>query len=143
MNETILKTILAAISAGVALIFGGWDVSLQTLFIFIGLDIVSGFARAAIQGALSSKESFKGMGKKFLILVVVAVAVQLDKMAGTGETLRSATVLFYCMSEGLSIVENLVAAGVPVPEALKNALAQLNPSKAGAESKVTTSGVKE
>ena len=143
MNGTLLKTILAAISAGVALIFGGWDVSLQTLFIFIGLDIVSGFARAAIQGALSSKESFKGMGKKFLILVAVAVAVQLDKMAGTGDVLRSATVLFYCMSEGLSIVENLVAAGLPVPEVLKNALAQLNPSKAGTDSKAVAARVKE
>ena len=43
--------------------------------------------------------------------------------------MRDAAVIFYCVSEGLSIVENVVGAGLPVPQAIKDALAQLSENK--------------
>ncbi len=146
MKENIVKVILAAITAGMLTVFGGWDVMLKALLIMMALDITSGFVRAFVQQKLSSKESFRGVGKKFLILVIVAVAVQADSLAGTSGILRDAVVVFYSVSEALSIIENAVAAGLPVPEVLKKALAQLNPDKLGelaskaAASKTESSG---
>jgi phage-related holin len=37
--------------------------------------------------------------------------------------------VFYCASEALSILENAVAAGLPIPDFLRDALQQLNKKK--------------
>ena len=47
-------------------------------------------------------------------------------MIGTGSALRGAVVCFYFTNEGLSLVENAAHIGLPVPEKLKDVLAQLH-----------------
>jgi phage-related holin len=42
--------------------------------------------------------------------------------------LRTAVIFFYLSNEGLSILENTVYLGLPVPEKLKTILAQLQDS---------------
>ena len=120
---------LAVIVTGAIFLFGEWSVAIEVLIIFVGLDIATGFLRAFIKQELSSKESWPGMFRKFLILAIVAVAHQLDRLTGTGATIRNAVVFFYCASEGLSILENVAAAGLPLPEILRNALKLLNERK--------------
>ena len=120
---------LAGVLAAILSIFGGWSAAMTTLVVLIGLDIISGFIRAYVQQTLSSKESYRGIGRKLLIMIAVALAAQLDNLMGEASLLRDTVVVFYCASEGLSIVENLVAAGLPVPDQLKAALAQLNGNK--------------
>ena len=129
MKENIVTAALAGVLAAILSIFGGWSAAMTTLVILIGLDILSGFTRAYVQRTLSSKESYRGIGRKLLIMIAVALAAQLDNLIGEASLLRDAVVVFYCASEGLSIVENLVAAGLPVPDQLKAALAQLNGKK--------------
>ena len=129
MRENAVTAVLAGILAVILAIFGGWTAAMTALVILIGLDIASGFTRGYVQRVLSSKESYRGIGKKLLILIAVALAAQLDNLVGDANLLRDAVVVFYCASEGLSIVENLVAAGLPVPEQLRAALAQLNGKK--------------
>ncbi len=129
MKETGVTALLAGILAAILSIFGGWSAAMTTLVVLIGLDIISGFIRAYVQQTLSSKESYRGIGRKLLIMIAVALAAQLDNLMGDASLLRDAVVVFYCASEGLSIVENLVAAGLPVPDQLKAALAQLNGKK--------------
>jgi phage-related holin len=43
--------------------------------------------------------------------------------------IKSAVVIFYCATEGLSVLENLAAVGLPVPSVLRDALKQLNRKK--------------
>lgn len=124
-----MTAVLAGLLAAILSILGGWSAAMTTLVVLIGLDIVSGFVRAYVQQTLSSKESYRGIGRKLLIMIAVALAAQLDNLMGEASLLRDAVVVFYCASEGLSIVENLVAAGLPVPDQLKAALAQLNGKK--------------
>jgi len=52
---------------------------------------------------------------------------------GTGAGLRTAVIFFYLSNEGLSILENTVYLGLPVPEKLKTILAQLQDSNEEAE----------
>ena len=44
---------------------------------------------------------------------------------GTGSTLRTAVIFFYLSNEGISVVENAARLGVPVPDKLRDILAQL------------------
>lgn len=129
MKEKLVSAVSACIMAIIVALFRGWTYMLTVLTIFIALDIVSGFARAFVQQKLSSKESWAGIMRKLLIFIAVALAAQLDLLLGDKHVMRDAVVLFYCASEGLSVLENLVAAGCPVPDQLRNALKQLNGKK--------------
>lgn len=124
----ILEAALAGIIAAATTLFGGWDDAMAILTIFIALDIVSGWLRAFVQKKLSSSESFRGVTRKVLTYVIVAVAAQADRFTGTN-LVRNAVIAFYCGTEALSILENTVAAGLPVPEFLKQVLEKLNKDK--------------
>lgn len=125
------KAIGAALVGIACQVWGAWDQLMTALVILMALDVVTGFLRAFIQQELSSKESFRGMAKKVLIFVLLAVAVQVDVLTGLNGTTRHLVAAFYCASEGLSILENSVAAGMPAPEFLREALKQLNEGKFG------------
>lgn len=125
-----LSVILSAVLVGISNLLGGWTPAMTILLTIAGLDILSGFVRAGIQKRLSSKESWQGGLKKVMIFVVVALAAQLDQVIGADSLLRNAAVIFYCVSEGLSVLENVAAAGLPIPQAIKDALAQLSEKKA-------------
>ena len=47
-------------------------------------------------------------------------------MIGTGSVLRTAVVFFYLSNEGVSLLENAAHLGLPVPEKMKDILAQLH-----------------
>ena len=123
------KTVIAAITAAGYQILGVWNNVMTALVILIILDVVTGFLRAFIQQELSSKESFRGMAKKVMIFAMIAVAFQIDSITGLDGVTRNVVAVFYCASEGLSVVENSIAAGMPAPDFLKDALKQLNERK--------------
>lgn len=124
----LIRVILATVMAGFTTLLGGWDDAMMILTIFIVLDIITGWIRAFIQKELSSAESFRGTAKKVLVYVIVAVAAQADRLTGTA-LIRNVVITWYCATEALSIVENAVAAGLPVPAFLKQALKALNNGK--------------
>lgn len=123
-----LKAMLAGLIAGITTLLGGWDDAMAILTVFILLDVASGWVRAIIQKKLSSDESYRGVARKVLIYVIVVVAAQVDRIAET-DVVRKLAILFYCATEGLSILENCAAAGLPVPPFLRDVLKKLNNKK--------------
>ena len=79
-------------------------------------------------GGVSSAVGFRGLAKKAVILLVVLLAWLLDRATQTA-VFQSAAVCYYIANEGISILENAVLMGVPVPEALKNALEVMREKK--------------
>ena len=47
-------------------------------------------------------------------------------IVGTGSALRSAVICFYLSNEGLSLLENAAHIGLPIPDKMKDVLAQLH-----------------
>lgn len=107
-------------------IFGGMDAIMSILLIFICIDFLSGFIKAWALKEFDSSKFYIGGVKKFGILLIVAVATQLDTII-LGETviLRTVAISYYIANEGFSIIENWGALGLPLPKALKDALAKL------------------
>ena len=95
---------------------------LVVLCVVIILDYVTGLLKAGITHQLSSEIGFKGILKKILLLIIVALAHLIDRAVGSGETWRNIAIVFYISNEGLSIFENCVECGLPVPEKLKDIL---------------------
>lgn len=128
MDWVQLKTIVgvsgAAVVAALSQLLGGWDVWLQVLVAFIVLDYLTGVLAALYNKELDSSVGHKGIIKKVFILCLVAIACQLDNLAGT-EIIRVAVIGFYLGTEGLSVLENAGRTGLPLPETLKQALVQI------------------
>lgn len=104
---------------------GGEDALLRTLILFVLLDYLTGVMRAILAKKLSSEVGFRGIFQKMLIFIMVGVAHMVDlQLIGSGAMLRSATIFFYAANEGISILENATALGVPVPSKLQSVLAQ-------------------
>lgn len=122
--ELTFGTVGAVTVGTLASILGGWDMWLKALVLFVVLDYMTGLMAAAIEKVLSSEVGFRGIVKKVFIFCLVAVAFQADILLGTA-IIRLAVIGFYLGTEGLSILENAARSGLPLPEALKNALMQL------------------
>ncbi|SKA89768.1 holin, Cph1 family [Clostridium sp. USBA 49] len=126
MKQETLNSIFAAIGTGLTYIFGGWDTVLLVLVIFMGLDYLTGVIAATYQKNLNSEIGFKGLLKKCTILIVLIVAVMLDKLINQGTwVFRTLVAYFYIANEAISLLENSSKVGLPIPEKLVNALAQL------------------
>ena len=124
---TKLQIAITAIGGWLGYVLGGMDGLLIALVVFITIDYVTGIMCAIIDKKLSSEVGFNGIFKKVLILMLVGIANVIDvHVVGTGSALRGATVCFYLSNEGLSILENTVHLGLPVPEKLKEVLSQLH-----------------
>lgn len=117
----------AGFGAWLGFVLGGLDGLLTALIVLMIIDYVTGIMCAIVDKKLSSAIGFKGIFKKVFIMMLVAVANIIDvHVVGNGSALRGATVCFYLSNEGLSILENAVHLGLPVPERLKEILTQLH-----------------
>jgi len=124
--ESIFKSVVAVLGAIITFLLGGWSPLLQVLVIFIAIDYAVGVVVAGYHGKLSSKIGFKGIAKKVLILLLVAVAYSIDTISGDGTLMRDAVIFFYLANELLSILETVGKTSLPVPDVLKNAVETLN-----------------
>ena len=122
-----LQLIFAAIGGWLGYYLGGFDGLLYALIAFVICDYVTGMMCAVSDKKLSSEVGFKGIAKKVVIFILVAVANIIDTNVITqGAILRTAVIFFYLSNEGLSLVENATHLGLPVPDKLKAVLAQLH-----------------
>ena len=124
---TKLQIAITGLGGWLGYVLGGMDGFLIALVVFMAIDYATGIMCAVVDKKLSSAVGFRGIFKKVLILMLVGIANVIDvHVVGTGSALRGATVCFYLSNEGLSILENTVHLGLPVPEKLKDVLAQLH-----------------
>ncbi|MDE6539161.1 MAG: phage holin family protein [Ruminococcus sp.] len=106
--------------------WGKADGLLYALIAFMALDYISGVISAYIRKEISSAVGFIGIVKKVFIMFLVAVAHILDtQVIGDGSVCRSAVIGFYISNEGISILENAVKIGLPLPKKLVDILAEM------------------
>ena len=121
-----IKMFFAAIGTALSYVFGGMDTMLTILIIFMTIDFISGFTKAWALKEFDSSKFYIGGVKKFGILLIVAVASLLDNIIHIDSVaLRTVAISYYIANEGFSILENWGALGLPLPKAIKSALAKL------------------
>jgi len=125
-------TALGLLGGCIAELLGGWDAGLQSLFLFMAIDYITGLIVAGVfkksrksqQGALESLAAWKGLFRNGVTLGVVLIACRLDLLLGA-TFIRDATIIAYCGNELLSITENVGLMGVPLPKIITQALEAL------------------
>ncbi len=122
-----IQFVFTMIGGWLGYFLGGFDGLLYALVVFMAADYITGVMCAVSDKKLSSAVGFKGICRKVLILMLVGIANLLDvQVIGTGAVLRTAVIFFYLSNEGVSLLENAAHLGLPIPEKLKEVLAQLH-----------------
>ncbi|KOF56821.1 hypothetical protein AGR56_09175 [Clostridium sp. DMHC 10] len=126
MNRNVFNTLVAVLGGLFTYLLGGWDTCLIVLVAFMALDYATGVIGGWIQKNLNSNKGFKGILRKTTIIIVVIVAVLLDRLLKNGTwVFRTLVCYFYIGNEAISLLENVVKIGIPVPKKLVDALEQL------------------
>ena len=122
-----IQVTFAVVGGWLGYFLGGWDGFLYALLTFVVIDYITGLMCAVLDKRLSSEVGFRGIFKKVLIFSLVAIGHIIDKnVIGDGSVIRTAVIFFYLSNEGISILENAVHVGLPVPQKLKDILEQLH-----------------
>lgn len=116
-------------------IFGGWNEIMTTLVILMAIDYITGIVVAGVfrtskkteSGGLSSSTGFKGIVKKFIMLLLVAVGCRMDFMMTSlnlplDNMISSGVSIALCINEIISITENAGLIGIPIPTIIKKSL---------------------
>lgn len=127
--KNLICTSIGMVGAAVSTIFGGWSEALTTLLICMAIDYITGLVVAGVfhnspkseTGALESNAGLKGLFRKAAMLLFVLIGHRLDLAVGT-TYIRDAVCIAFIANEILSLVENAGLMGVPIPEALTNAI---------------------
>ena len=123
----MIQLIFAAIGGWLGYFLGGCDGLLIALVVFAVVDYITGVMCAVSDRKLSSEVGFRGICRKVLIFLLVGVGHIIDTaVIGNGSVLRTAVIFFYLSNEGVSLLENAAYLGLPIPQKLKEVLAQLH-----------------
>ena len=128
--KDITRLLFTIFGSCMGFFLGDMDIFIYTLLAFVICDYLSGIIRAGFERKLSSKVGFRGIFKKIMIFIIVGIANLCDKnLVQNQAMIRSAIIFFYIANEGLSILENSLAIGLPIPEKLEILLEQFKEEK--------------
>ncbi|KYM56248.1 holin [Fusobacterium necrophorum subsp. funduliforme] len=105
-------------------LLGGFDLLAKSLVALMAIDYVTGLWAGYKKQQLNSNRAYKGIRKKILILTLLCSASILDRVLPS-VGIRTLVAIFYCVTEMLSITENVAKLGLPIPPKLQKALEQL------------------
>lgn len=123
--KEILSNIFSIIATYFVYLIGGIDIAIQCLFLVMIIDYISGVLSAIYNKKLNSTIGFKGILKKAVYILVIILAIILDKLLGQNGILRTIVIYFFVANDGISIIENIAEMGIPLPTKLIEVLEQL------------------
>lgn len=117
------------IGGALAHFLGDYDMIFEALIVLMVLDYLTGVICAGVfkksnktkNGGISSNVGFKGLCRKFMMLIFVVVAHYIDIILGV-DYVRSAVIIGFCANECISLVENAGIMGLPLPAAVLNGI---------------------
>lgn len=124
MTDTYLDVLFGLLGAFLSFFLGGLDGLMTVLLVFVVCDQITGLMKGYVLRQWSSEVGFHGIARKVCMFIIVGIANVIDhemlaKMLGHTEALRDGVIVFYLANEGLSIFENAIELGAPVPEGFK------------------------
>lgn len=117
--DDMLLGSFAAIGGVLSWFFGDLDGVVKLLLALAVIDQLTGVIKAGVLKKWNSNAGFNGIARKVMMFLLVGVANIIDYEFHT-EVLRDMVSFFYVANEGLSIIENSIDMGLPVPEGLKD-----------------------
>ena len=122
--DTYINTGAGLLGAFISWFIGGIQGGALILAVLMIIDYVTGVMKGFVLKKWCSEIGFHGIAKKVCMFLFVGIANVIDKemhieLLGHPDVLRDAVICFYMANEGLSITENAIDLGMPVPDSLK------------------------
>lgn len=118
----------------VQIFYGTPDSWFYAVIALVILDYITGVCAAIHSRELSSEIGAKGIAKKKTTFAVISLAHILDEyVLKDGGAIQTMTSIFYIVNESISILENAIRTGLPVPEKLKSIIRSLGKSEESSE----------
>lgn len=118
----------------VQIFYGTPDSWFYAVIALVILDYITGVCAAIHSRELSSEIGAKGIAKKITTFAVISLADILDEyVLKDGGAIQTMTSIFYIVNESISILENAIRTGLPVPEKLKSIIRSLGESEESSE----------
>ena len=132
-----IKFCATAFLAFICSALGGVDNILILLLTLIASDLLTGLMYAFMTKTVSSTELRNGLFRKLIIILSIFVACKLDNaifsstggqftLFGVSLSMRAFFIIYSCLEEGVSLVENLANIGMPLPKWLRECLIQVS-----------------
>ena len=126
--KNVIFAIISLTGGIISGIVGGFDTLFVILCLLMVIDYVTGIMKGIYNKNLDSRIGLFGILKKLVIILIIVVAVCIDKLfilkGVEHEFIRDIVIMFYVINEIISILEN-VGVFVPVPNKIKKILEQL------------------
>lgn len=109
-GQAVVMSIGAALGAAASFLFGEWGEGMQWLFLFVCLDYLTGSLAAWLAGRYSSDAGLRGIARKLVVFLIVAIAHGIDTMAtglGLPFALRDVMICALGLNEVVSLIENI------------------------------------
>ena len=107
--------------------WGDWDGLFRALITFVVVEYITATLVALSERKLSNQINLKGLSKKVALLLLVGTGHIVDVyLTGGGNAFRTMTILFYISCEGIALLENAAALGLPIPKEWMDFFKQLN-----------------
>lgn len=131
MKDTAIFSVKAA-GALAASFWLSMSATVHVLLFMMLIDYITGLVAAFREKCWDSSIAWSGLGKKFVVLLLVVTGSMLQKSSGLNlpVDLGEAVAFFYVFQELVSVLENAIRCGVPVPDVLVSALAKVKPKAA-------------
>lgn len=124
--EKSVKLMVSTVSSVISIYLGRLFMPLVILGVVVVIDYCSGMAKAFMSKTLSSSTGYRGIIKKLMYFILVAVGGVLDYIIVYGGReigldmhlkyyIGSVVCYWLILNELISILENLGAVGVPLP----------------------------
>ena len=132
-----VKIILSTVLSFITVHLGGYDSVLSLLVLLIVSDLLTGMTFAIMRKKLSSTELRNGLLRKLIIFLSIFIAYKVDlciiefngspiSIGSVDLSIRTLFIVYSCLEEGISLLENLANIGVPFPKWLKDVLIQVS-----------------
>jgi toxin secretion/phage lysis holin len=115
--------------AAVIAFWVGLPIAIHLLLILMAFDFATGIMASAIQKQLDPNVGWRGLGKKCMTLMLVAVCHLIVNPLNIGIDLGAGVAFAYSANEVISIIENCARSGVPIPDILLSTLAKFKTIK--------------
>lgn len=105
---------------------GGWDNILSALVFFIVMEYLTHLMITILNKKISNRFGLSEIEKRVSIFLLVAMGNVIDTLIiKNGNIVRTSIIFFYLWYEGITILKNIAALGLPIPQTLKKIMEQI------------------
>lgn len=112
-----MKITLGLGVSALTFLFGGWHITLGILAVMVLLDISTGVLKGFMLKEVRSRRLSDGLFRKAGFVALIILAQMIDLWIGI-PIFRTLVVGLLIANEAISVLENLVQMGVPIPKKL-------------------------